>query len=86
MLNLRIDSYSAGAETKDLKENAVSKLIKKKFDYIFLNDISIPGAGFGSEFNLGSLISKDGEIKEIALSSKMDIAKDIFDEILNSHK
>ena len=48
-------------------------------DLVVANDVSNIGCGFGSETNEVILVSD--EVKKVALSSKKEIAKSIFDEI-----
>ncbi|WP_251860349.1 bifunctional phosphopantothenoylcysteine decarboxylase/phosphopantothenate--cysteine ligase CoaBC [Clostridium sp. Marseille-Q2269] len=71
------------AESKDLLENAKSKLEKKNLDFIVANNILSKETGFASEDNLVTIISKDGYIKNLEKMSKREVAKEIFDTILN---
>ena len=48
-------------------------------DLVVANDVSHKGCEFGSETNEVILVSD--EIKKVALNSKKEIAKSIFDEI-----
>ena len=48
-------------ETENLLENAKLKLEKKNLDMIVANSINVEGAGFGSDTNVVTLISKDFE-------------------------
>ena len=56
-------------ETNNEIENAQSKLAKKNLDYIILNSLQDPNAGFGYDTNKVSIISKD-EITSLPLMSK----------------
>ncbi|KGO13482.1 phosphopantothenoylcysteine decarboxylase [Clostridium botulinum] len=71
------------AESKDLLDNAKSKLEKKNLDFIVANNILSKETGFASEDNLVTIISKDGCIKNLEKMSKREVAKEIFDTILN---
>ncbi|EDU36320.1 MULTISPECIES: bifunctional phosphopantothenoylcysteine decarboxylase/phosphopantothenate--cysteine ligase CoaBC [Clostridium] len=71
------------AESKDLLDNAKSKLEKKNLDFIIANNILSKETGFASEDNLVTIISKDGHIKNLEKMSKREVAKGIFDTILN---
>ncbi|ACA45760.1 bifunctional phosphopantothenoylcysteine decarboxylase/phosphopantothenate--cysteine ligase CoaBC [Clostridium botulinum] len=71
------------AESKDLLDNAKSKLEKKNLDFIVANNILSKETGFASEDNLVTIISKDGCIKNLKKMSKREVAKEIFDTILN---
>ncbi|EPY2308844.1 MULTISPECIES: bifunctional phosphopantothenoylcysteine decarboxylase/phosphopantothenate--cysteine ligase CoaBC [Clostridium] len=71
------------AESKDLLDNAKSKLEKKNLDFIVANNILSKETGFASEDNLVTIISRDGHIKNLEKMSKREVAKEIFDTILN---
>ncbi|EPY2274341.1 bifunctional phosphopantothenoylcysteine decarboxylase/phosphopantothenate--cysteine ligase CoaBC [Clostridium sporogenes] len=71
------------AESKDLLDNAKSKLEKKNLDFIVANNILSEETGFASEDNLVTIISRDGHIKNLEKMSKREVAKEIFDTILN---
>ena len=68
-------------ETENLVENSRGKLIKKNLDMIAANNLKTKGAGFGTDTNVITLITKDC-IKEMNIMSKYDAAGVIFDEIL----
>lgn len=63
------------AESKDLLDNAKSKLEKKNLDFIIANNILSKETGFASEDNLVTIISKDGHIKNLEKMSKREVAK-----------
>ncbi len=48
------------AETENLVENARGKLARKNADLVVANDVSQPGAGFASETNIVTMVTKDG--------------------------
>ncbi len=70
-------------ETTNEIENATEKLIRKNLDLIVLNSLQDKGAGFKSETNKVTIIDKSKKKSEFSLKSKADVAKDIFNEILN---
>lgn len=70
-------------ETENLIENSRKKLEKKNADFIVANDVSKEGAGFGTDTNMVTIISSSGQIKELPLMSKYDVANAILDEITN---
>jgi phosphopantothenoylcysteine decarboxylase / phosphopantothenate---cysteine ligase len=70
------------AETHELVTNAVSKLQAKNMDMIVANDVTAEGAGFGVDTNIVKIIRKDGEINELPLMSKLEVANQILDEII----
>jgi phosphopantothenoylcysteine decarboxylase/phosphopantothenate--cysteine ligase len=70
-------------ETENLIENSRKKLEKKKADIIVANDVSKEGAGFGTDTNIVTLIASDGQIDELPLMSKYDVANVILDKAIN---
>ncbi|MGN0354947.1 MAG: bifunctional phosphopantothenoylcysteine decarboxylase/phosphopantothenate--cysteine ligase CoaBC [Muricoprocola sp.] len=65
-------------ETTDMVEHAKAKLKKKNLDYIAANNVKVKGAGFGTDTNVITLISKD-KIRELELMSKEEAAMVILD-------
>lgn len=68
-------------ETDSEEANAKAKLEKKKFDWIVLNSLRNPQAGFQKDTNCITMISCKGEIKEYAPKTKTLVARDIIDTI-----
>jgi len=69
------------AETNDLLENARKKIEAKNLDMIVANDVTIEGAGFGTDTNIIKIVKKDGSVIELPLMSKLSAAHRIMDEI-----
>ncbi len=69
------------AETNDVIKYAKSKLEKKNLDLVVANDISQKGAGFNSDTNIATIISKNSET-DLPLMSKRELADKILDEIV----
>ena len=67
------------AETRDLTAHAQAKLTAKGLDLIVANDVTIEGAGFGSDQNAATLIDRQGMMTELPLMPKRALA----DAILN---
>lgn len=68
-------------ETQNMLENSRAKLNKKNLDMIVANNLKVSGAGFGTDTNIVTMITKEKEI-ELEIMSKNDVAKCILDEIL----
>ena len=68
------------AETDHVLEHAQGKLKRKNLDLIVANDVTQPGAGFGVDTNIASLITSDS-IDERPLQSKRMLAEDILDKV-----
>jgi phosphopantothenoylcysteine decarboxylase/phosphopantothenate--cysteine ligase len=81
--NKKADQILVGfsMETENLIENSKKKLETKKADLMVANDISKEGAGFGTDTNIVTLIDSSGQIKELPLMSKYDVANAILNEI-----
>ena len=69
-------------ETENMLENSKKKLEKKKVDMIVANNLKVAGAGFGTDTNIVTMITKDA-VKELEIMSKSDVASAILDEILS---
>lgn len=48
-------------ETKDLLENSRAKLMKKNLDVIVANNLKVEGAGFGTDTNVVTFITKESK-------------------------
>lgn len=68
-------------ETENMLENSRAKLKKKHVDMIVANNLKQAGAGFGTDTNVVTLITKD-DCKELPIMSKEDVAKHIIDNVL----
>jgi phosphopantothenoylcysteine decarboxylase/phosphopantothenate--cysteine ligase len=72
------------AETNDVVQNALAKLEGKNLDIIVANDVNLAGAGFDTETNVVTILSKALEQPlALPLMSKLDVAHRILDEIVN---
>ena len=70
------------AETEDLVENARKKLKEKNLDFIVVNDVTKPGAGFGLDTNQVKILYPSGEAKDLPLMSKEEVSQLILDEVV----
>ena len=69
-------------ETENMLENSKKKLEKKNADMIIANNLKVDGAGFGTDTNVITLITRD-EVKEYEIMGKDEVAKTIVDYILS---
>lgn len=67
-------------ETENLLENSRLKLEKKHIDMIIANNLKQKGAGFGTDTNIVTIITKESE-KELPVMSKAMAANEILNEI-----
>ncbi len=68
-----------GLEEKELIKEGQKKLKESKADFVIANDIGQPDHGFESDNNEVYIISKNGTVKKIPLTSKKEVAKKIID-------
>ncbi len=67
------------AETDNLLGHARAKLAAKGLDLIVANNVLTPGAGFGSDTNQVTMIDRNGQVTELPLLSKREVAHHILD-------
>jgi phosphopantothenoylcysteine decarboxylase/phosphopantothenate--cysteine ligase len=70
------------AETGDVEENALSKVRHKNLDLLVANDVTLPGAGFGADTNIATLVYPDGTVIPLPKMDKLSLAHRILDEVL----
>jgi phosphopantothenoylcysteine decarboxylase / phosphopantothenate---cysteine ligase len=70
------------AETSDLVTYARAKLVAKHLDLLVANDVSRTDSGFGSETNKVLLFHTNGEMEDLPLLSKTEVAAAIWDRIV----
>ena len=68
-------------ETQNMLENSAAKLEKKHVDMIVANNLKVAGAGFGTDTNVVTLITRDGA-QELPILSKDQVAHRILDRLL----
>ena len=68
-------------ETRDMLENSRAKLQKKRVDMICANNLKVPGAGFGVDTNVITMITQT-ETTELPLLSKDEAANVILDKAI----
>lgn len=66
------------AETEKVLEHAREKLAKKGLDLIVANDVTAPGAGFGTDTNQVILVGRDGSERAFA-GTKREVAAKLWD-------
>lgn len=69
------------AETQNAFEYGRGKLIRKGLDFIAINDVTAPGAGFGVPTNRVMLLSKNGQVVQMPLQSKAEVAEQIIEYV-----
>lgn len=69
-------------ETRDMLENSQKKLQKKNVDMICANNLKVPGAGFGVDTNVITIITQT-DITELPLLSKEEVSNSILDKAIS---
>ena len=69
-------------ETNNELAHAQDKLVRKNADFIVLNSMQDKGAGFGTDTNKVTILSRQGDINTFELKSKEEVAKDICKIVL----
>lgn len=67
------------AETNDLEHYAMDKLRRKNCDLIIANDVSVSGAGFGTDTNIVHIYDAQGLVTALPLLSKDEVAMQILE-------
>jgi phosphopantothenoylcysteine decarboxylase/phosphopantothenate--cysteine ligase len=70
------------AETEDLFTNAKKKLREKNLDFIVVNDVTKPGAGFSSDTNQVKILYPSGKARDLPLMSKEEVSQEILNEVV----
>jgi phosphopantothenoylcysteine decarboxylase/phosphopantothenate--cysteine ligase len=68
-------------ETEDELARGKRKLDEKDLDLVIANNPLREGTGFGSDFNAGYLIYRDGRVEDVPLMSKLDLSEKVFDAV-----
>lgn len=72
-------------ETRDMLENSRAKLQKKHVDMICANNLKVPGAGFGVDTNVITIITQ-ADTTELPLLSKEEAANTILNKAITLSK
>lgn len=70
-------------ETKDMLANSRRKLEEKRADMIVANNLKVSGAGFGTDTNVVTLITREEE-RQLPIMTKEETAHRILDAILDT--
>lgn len=71
------------AETENLIKNAKEKLKNKNADFVVANDVTVEGAGFGTDTNIVTIIGRDGKVYEYPKLRKREVANIILDRLVH---
>ena len=80
----KVSSYVVFHGTQNMLENSRAKLEKKKIDMIAANNLKEQGAGFNTDTNVITLITKDEE-KQLPKMTKEEVADALLDFIVSKN-
>ena len=69
-------------ETENEVENAKRKMEEKHLDIVVLNNPQEPGAGFGTDTNVVTIISGGADLEKLPCMTKFDVANEILNRIV----
>lgn len=69
-------------ETENMLENSQAKLEKKHVDMIVANNLKTAGAGFGTDTNVVTIITKEGA-EELAMMTNEQVAHQLLNRIMD---
>ena len=72
-------------ETEHMLDNSKAKLTKKNLDMIVANNVKVAGAGFGTDTNVVTVITKDA-VEELPMMSKEEVADALLDRIMKARQ
>lgn len=81
-LQKRLVRVGFAAETNDLIVNAQAKLVKKHLDLLVANDVSRQDSGFGTETNKVLIFHAHGEMEDLPVMPKGEVAATIWDRVV----
>lgn len=70
-------------ETQNMLENSQKKLEKKHVDMIVANNLKVEGAGFGTDTNVVTMITRDGVV-QLEKMAKAQVAHKLLDRIFST--
>ena len=74
------------AETESVLQNGQKKLKEKSLDLLVANDVSRAGAGFDSDTNIVTILTRDGHQVQLDKRPKAEVAHEILNQILAFRK
>jgi len=69
------------AETEHLEQYAMDKLRRKHCDLLVANNVTLPGAGFGTDTNIVTLFDEQGVIESLPIMDKRQVARHVMELI-----
>jgi phosphopantothenoylcysteine decarboxylase/phosphopantothenate--cysteine ligase len=66
------------AETNNVEEYALKKIEKKNLDFVVANNVTLEGAGFGTDTNVVTIYHSSGQKVELPLLNKKEVALQVL--------
>jgi len=73
--------FAMESDVENAEQHARDKVVKKNLDFIALNMVGEPGAGFAEDTNRVTLLGSDGNREALDIMSKDDVARRILDRV-----
>lgn len=70
-------------ETEQAESHAQEKMTRKNFDFIVLNTLNDPGAGFNHDTNVITILGPGNKKEKFELKTKQAVARDIVDRLVS---
>jgi len=87
MRNDKLLIVGFAAETENVLDYARAKMEKKNLDLVVANDITKKGAGFNSDTNIATILTRENSSEiELPLMNKRQMADKILDEVVKLRK
>ena len=74
------------AETERVLQNGQKKLKEKSLDLLVANDVSQVGAGFDTDTNIVTILTRDGHQLQLDKRPKAEVAHEILNQVLAFRK
>ncbi|MCB9366967.1 MAG: bifunctional phosphopantothenoylcysteine decarboxylase/phosphopantothenate--cysteine ligase CoaBC [Calditrichaeota bacterium] len=73
-------------ETENVLENALRKLREKHLDIVVANNPLVKGSGFQGETNQVFIIHRTGNVQDLPLQSKREVAREILNAVMEIYR
>jgi phosphopantothenoylcysteine decarboxylase/phosphopantothenate--cysteine ligase len=76
-----IVGFAAETESEHIEQYAMDKLQRKRCDLLIGNNVTLPGAGFGTDTNIVTLFDEHGVIESLPIMDKRQVAQHVMELI-----
>jgi phosphopantothenoylcysteine decarboxylase / phosphopantothenate---cysteine ligase len=82
LVGFAAETAGPGAGPTHLRDYARQKLAAKNIDLVVANDVAAPGVGFAHDTNAVLILGSNGDLTDVPLASKADVARAVVDAIV----